>query len=337
MLRHAGFALSYLAAALPAAAQGPPPIVVEGEDFAVYADGRASSFAEVLAALDEVDVVLVGEEHDDMVGHGVELELLMRLVERYGPSNGVRPPRPVTLSMEMFETDVQHVVDEYLDGLITEDHFKASSRPWPDYELRYRPLVEFARREGVPLLAANAPRRYVNRVSRLGPDGLNDLPEHALATLPPLPTPGPSAAYRAEWDALMTPAAHTAEGEAGADSADAPAHPTGEGTADATESPYGDGMRYALDAQALWDAGMSHSIAGVLDRYPWTLVLHLVGSFHVRNGTGIPEVLPGYRPGTRAVTVVMVPDHDIHVASLEERAGLADFVILTRELGHGAR
>ena len=53
------------------------------------------------------------------------------------------------------------------------------------------------------MIAANAPRRYVNRASRLGRDSLTTLPPSALATLPPLPYPEPSEAYLAEWNALM--------------------------------------------------------------------------------------------------------------------------------------
>src|SRR3954467_8455063 len=68
--------------------------------------------------------------------------------------------------MEMFERDVQIVLDEYLSDLITEQHFLASSRPWGNYKTDYRPLVELAKEKHLDVIAANAPRRYVNMVSR---------------------------------------------------------------------------------------------------------------------------------------------------------------------------
>jgi hypothetical protein len=111
--------------------------------------------------------------------------------------------RPVVLSLEMFERDVQYILDEYLAGLITEDQFLESARPWERYRTDYRPMVEFARAHGIPVVAANAPRRYVNRVTRLGPSSLEALSPAARRFLPELPYPGPSEAYRAEWDALM--------------------------------------------------------------------------------------------------------------------------------------
>ena len=87
-----------------------------------------------------------------------------------GEEAGAR--RSVALSLEMFERDVQHILDEYLQDLITESQFKSSARPWEHYDADYRAMVEMAKAVGVPVLAANAPRRYVNRVSRLGPAGL---------------------------------------------------------------------------------------------------------------------------------------------------------------------
>lgn len=268
--------------------------VVEGRDFAVYRDGgTAATLEEVIGAAATADVVLMGEEHDDDVGHGVQARVFEALLDRYGER------RSVVLSLEMFERDVQHVVDEYLEGLITEEHFLASARPWDNYREYYRPLVETAREEGVPVMAANAPRRYVNRVSRLGRDSLAALSERALGTLAPLPYPPASEAYRAEWEALV-----------------------------------GEGARHmgpgVIQAQALWDATMAHSIAGALERWPDALVLHLAGAFHVEKGTGIPEALEHYRPGARQLLVAVRSAGNPSVFDPASHGGLGNFVILTR-------
>ncbi len=295
----------------------PPPDastpVEEGVDFVVYgAEGDRSSLTELLDAAAESEALLIGEEHNDAIGHRVQYRILTEGHRRLSgaPPNvhpsreaGTRPPapaggRPVVLSLEMFERDVQYIVDEYLDGEITESHFRSSSRPWSNYEADYRPMVEYARVHGIEVVAANAPRRYVNRVSRLGPASLDDLSEEARRFLPPLPYPGPSDAYRAEWDALMGGASGHMPGG-------------------------------ALDAQSLWDAAMAHAVAGALDRTPDALVVHLAGGFHVENGTGTPEALASYRPGTRAVIVAIRPVDD-PTRFDSARAGAGDFVILTR-------
>lgn len=314
-----------------------PVPVVEGETFAVFrGDGTPAGLDDLVREAGRAEVVLWGEQHGDQVGHGVQSLLLQRLYAAYGPpgpsphgpgaggpdagdgpgvheaSNAGTSPAPtrsaapappaarsLVLSLEMFERDVQYVVDEYLDGFITEDHFLASSRPWGGYEERYRPAVEFARAHDIPVVAANAPRRYVNRASRLGRESLAELPDRALSYLPPLPYPGASPAYRAEWDEIMGPAARHMAG-----------------------SP--------LDAQTLWDATMAWSIARALEASSDPLVLHFAGSFHVQNGTGTPEALDHYRPGTRQLLVVAEPAGTLDALPDDARE-LGHFVILTRE------
>lgn len=288
------------------------PVVIEGETFAVFrGNGSPATLGDLVREAGETEVVLWGEQHDDLTGHGVQALLLRRLYAAYGPpgpsphgadAGTMSEPGPadrsLVLSLEMFERDVQYVLDEYLAGLITEDHFLASSRPWGGYDERYRPAVEFARAHRIPVVAANAPRRYVNRASRLGRDSLDELPDKARSYLPPLPYPGASEAYRAEWDALMGPAAQ---------------HMTG--------SP--------LDAQTLWDATMGWSIAGAVEARENPLVLHFAGSFHVQNGTGTPEALEHYRPGTAQLLVVAEPAETLD-ALPEDAVGAGDFVIVTK-------
>jgi hypothetical protein len=242
----------------------------------------------------------------------------------------------------MFERDVQGILNEYLEGLITESRFKASARPWEHYDQDYRPMVEMAREAGIPVLAANAPRRYVNRVSRLGAAALDDLSRRARGYLPPLPYPPPSQAYRQEWTNLMSnmvmeprcPPPEEAGGGGEVPPPDDP--PPGHPPADPhhvppeTMPPHGGSfMENGLMAQALWDAAMAHAVTTFLDRHPGALVLHMVGGFHVQNFTGIPEKVEFYRPGTRTLVVHMELAEDITAFDPGEHTGSGDFVILT--------
>lgn len=283
-----------------------PQIVLEaGANYRVYtSEGEVSSLDAIVSRALGEDVLLVGEQHGDLVGHRIEAVLLDAVIDTVAAGRGAG--RPVVLSLEMFERDVQIVVDEYLADLVSEAHFLRSSRPWTEYDIRYRPLVEAARNAGLPVVAANAPRRYTNRVTRHGPAALDDLSTEAKAFLPPLPYPPASQDYRAQWDAIM---------------------------ADFRE----DGMTHdeaagerMLAAQALWDASMGHAISESLVEHLGALVVHYVGSFHVEYGTGIPERIRDYRPGTRVATVVIRPVDGVDEWSEEEHAELADFVILTK-------
>src|SRR5215207_10285898 len=72
--------------------------------------GRAVKLEEIIEALDAADVLFVGERHDDATGHALEAELLRRADERYS-QGAAGKRRAVALSLEMFERDVQTVLD----------------------------------------------------------------------------------------------------------------------------------------------------------------------------------------------------------------------------------
>jgi uncharacterized iron-regulated protein len=336
-------ALLLLLALLAAA---PADTVTTGHYRVYDGEGNPSSMEAIVEAMAAADVLFIGETHDDPVVHHLQRELLERAFTTLHL-------RGVVLSMEMFTRDAQRVVDEYLEGLITESHFTGASSPWINYGTDYRPLVEFARIHSIPVVAANAPRRYVNRVTRLGPESLYDLPDYARDFMAPLPYAPASDRYRAEWDALMAEsmAEMQAAAEPGEESEPAmpampamapaapdslpPGHPRPEPADSAAAAPpagpdHGS-MAYMLDAQSLWDATMAWSVAEALLRKPGGLVLHVVGAFHVEHGTGIPEHLARYRPGVRQVVVTVRPAADVEAFDSDEHGGLGDFVILADE------
>ncbi|KAK9916804.1 hypothetical protein WJX75_007270 [Coccomyxa subellipsoidea] len=152
--------------------------------------------------MEDADVVLLGETHDDRIAHLLQLQLL-----RGAQDQSSRTGRPMALSLEMFERDVQGIMDEYLSGVITERDLKQDGRPWPNYDTDYRPLVEFAKAEGFPVICANAPRRYVSMAGRHGRASLERLPAASKQWLPPLPYLQPSQAYLDKTNQTMQAAA----------------------------------------------------------------------------------------------------------------------------------
>src|SRR5437868_2765443 len=63
---------------------------------------------DIISDMNNADVLFFGEEHNDSTCHFLELTLLTKLTGKY--------PGKTTLSMEMFETDCQNVLNEYLEG-----------------------------------------------------------------------------------------------------------------------------------------------------------------------------------------------------------------------------
>jgi uncharacterized iron-regulated protein len=122
-------------------------------------------------ALMGYNVIFFGEDHDSRVAHAGELVLFSGLAER---DSGL------VLALEMFERDVQNMLNAYLKETITEDAFLELARPWPNYKEGYRPLVELAKTKSIPVIAANIPRRAAAAVAKadvISPDvlGVNSI------------------------------------------------------------------------------------------------------------------------------------------------------------------
>lgn len=256
--------------------------------------GEPATMDQIIAAASASDVVFLGEFHDDAVGHAFQFEVFQRAVNDLGTK------RPITLSLEMFERDVQIVLDEYLRGQITEDHFLRSSRPWGNYKADYRPLVELAREKSLPVIAANAPRRYVNMVSRSGREALSALTPEAKSWLAPLPYAEASVAYSNKFKALM---GSSMEARMGLDN--------------------------ILSSQSLWDATMAYWISEGLKAKENGLVVHLNGGFHTEQRLGTVEHLAKYRPDAKAIVVTIRYEEAFDTFNREKHTGLGDFVVLT--------
>lgn len=284
-------------AADPATPKDAPPKITP-EHYRVYrADGTPASLDDILARAKTANAVFLGEQHDDPVAHHLEAELFRKLAGQ----------GPAQLAMEMFESDTQAVMDEYLSGLITEDHLIASGRAWKNYKQDYKPMVEFAKEKGLPVVAANAPRRYVNRVTRMGRESLEALPGSAKQWLPPLPYAEATEAYGAKFLKLMEEAVPATAGAPKRD------------------------PKWALDAQSLWDASMAFSVAEALQRRPGTQVVHVNGGFHTEQHMGIVDHLKRYRPGVDVVVVTMRASKEFPKWDGEKYKNLGDFVIVTDE------
>jgi uncharacterized iron-regulated protein len=320
----------YALAAQPAQQSSIDSAYVAGAFRAFTGAGDSVSLGMVVAAMQFHEVVFVGETHDDPTAHLVELKLLRAIDSTLAASDpNEQRPRDITLSVEFFQRDVQGIVDEYLAGLITEKAFLGDVRPWPRYMTDYRPLIEYARNEGLKVVAANAPRRYANLVTRRGKESLQQLSPDAQFWLPPLPFPEASDEYRDQWISAVEEVVRLEQDPCGRSLPDSLRSEDSTTVSHHPSIGHHDAMGNQFDAQLLWDATMGYSIADHLLRSPEDLVIHIVGSFHVERGTGAPEYLEIYRPGSSAMTVVIRPVDDIERFEPAPDGQWGDFVIQT--------
>lgn len=250
---------------------------------------KAASINDIVRDMNKADVLFFGEEHNDLTGHQLEYILLKKLAEQY--------PGKTALSMEMFETDCQTVLNEYLFGLIRDKNFETDARVWPNYD-DYKPLIEFSKENKLPVIAANAPARYANMVNRLGLNNLLQLDVTGKSYLPPLPIDTATGPYLVKFDQIM--GGHSAM----------------------------PGMQM-YQAQNLWDATMAWSIAKFIKNHPDYKVLQINGGFHSEEKLGIPAQLLHYAPKARIINIAVYSDDNFANPDWSKFNKMGDYIILT--------
>ncbi|MEL6251355.1 MAG: ChaN family lipoprotein [Bacteroidota bacterium] len=253
--------------------------------------GQEISLEKLRDASSEFDVLFWGEEHDDSLGHILQDSLYHLLLNRYNT---------VALSMEMFETDGQYILDEYLDGLITEEKFLSDARPWATYERAYRPLLERAKEGKQAVIAANAPRRYVSMVSRNGLGELEKLSKTAKAYLPPLPIYTEDKDYKDRFDEIMSQSPHSYDPK-------------------------------IFHAQCTWDASMSFRIYKHWKKNKGELIFHLNGRFHTDYKLGTFHQLQRLNKKLRIANISCFPVENFEKINWSEHADKADFIIVSKK------
>jgi uncharacterized iron-regulated protein len=263
-----------------------------------------SDFETMLADLARADVIFLGEQHDDPNTHRLELAVLEGLTRRHVA---------LVFAAEMFERDVQPVLDQYLAGKITEEQFLGGSRPWPRYATDYRPLIEFAKSHEIPVIASNVPRRIASDVSKTGLSVLNGLGvDRALAARDVhCPTSG---AYYDRFIEAMSGGGHP---------------PTASDAASADARVKNDRFYFA---QCLKDETMAESIAdGWQKNYPRrAAVVHLNGSFHTDYAQGTAAATANRMGGRRIAVVSLLPVDDIDRETPDaDDVKLGDYLVYT--------
>jgi len=251
-------------------------------------EGKPVDYQEMKQVMNQKDVVFFGELHNNPIAHWLQLELTADLHDQQGDK--------LVLGAEMFETDDQLILNEYLDGTIREKNFKEEAKLWSNYQTDYRPLVEYARENNLPFIATNIPRRYASVVAQKGFEGLEDLTREALKYIAPLPIrydpdlPG----YKNMLQMKHMPGSK-------------------------------ERAKNLPRAQAIKDATMAHFI--LENREEDQLFLHFNGTYHSNNKEGIVWYIHQQQDDMQVGTIATVQQD--HTDKLEAKhQGLADFILV---------
>jgi uncharacterized iron-regulated protein len=265
--------------------EGPPPVVVVSAK-----DQQTISFGEMMDHLTDADLVCIGETHDSVLCHRVQLEIIKALFAR---------DERLGVGMEMFQRPFQNEIDRYFRGETDEDAFlKASEykQRWGfDWSL-YRPIVEFCRRNGVQLAALNAPRELTRKISKGGYASLTDDEKKLLGDVD-----FQVKEHRDYWYERL---------------------PKMHGQKDATPEQ----KQRGYEVMTVWDDYMAASAAAFQRERNVRRMAVLAGSGHIERGFGIP-LRAARRTGGRAATVTVVVDGDPDKLAAE---AAADYVVVVR-------
>jgi len=269
-----------------------PPI----ERAVTVLDGRTGAvvtFESMLDTLAGADAVFLGESHVDETTHRVELAVYEGLLERRDGA--------VVLALEMFDRDVQVVLDSYLAGKIDEAEFLEQSRPWGQYRSAYRPMVERARENKRPVIASNFPRPLVRRVAMEGLSVIDTLEGDERSHAPAELYPNTPEYWRRVDNAVRGHLGMMSRSE-------------------------GDDQRLA-STQTLWDNSMGESCSLALDAHPGSMVLHVNGGFHSMYWDGTVRQFLLRKPDASVITVDIRSTRNPSVMQIEG-APVADFVVM---------
>ncbi len=251
-------------------------------------------------AADKSDVYFFGEYHDNAFLHKQEIDFLKTLYKKN---------KNIAVSMEMFERDVQDKLNQYLSGKMSEKDFLKETRAWPNYKTDYKPIIEFAKKHHLPVIAANIPRKYAGMMRKKGKTAIESLPKNERKFIAK-DYVFKNDQYRKEFFKVM-------------------------------DSNMGNKMPKQLkdkifqkyyEAQCLKDETMAESIAKFMKKHPKTVIVHFNGDFHSRYHLGTAQKLQD-RVIDKKITVIspVVTNVKTEAKFVPQLSGIGDYLIIFYE------
>ncbi len=241
-----------------------------GEVVTRMSDRQAISFAQMITETAGSDIIFVAETHDNKKSHEMQLDIIRSLWAK---------KTPLAIGLEMFQTDSQKQLDDWIEGKVTEQDFKtAYTKNWSyDWSL-YRDIFVFARDNHIPMLAINVPKAIVSKVARQGfasltPEEQKNLPSAVTCDLNKSQTESLKNTFQAVFK-------HEANGKIFAN---------------------------FCAAQAVRNSGMAMTIANYQKRHPGRKLVALAGTWHAVKH-GVPESLASISSLGFKVILAAIPE-----------------------------
>ncbi len=216
-------------------------------------------------------IVYIGEKHTSFSHHAIQYSIIKALYE-YNTD--------IAIGMEMFQRPFQKYLDMYINGDIDEKDFLKKTeyfKRWKyDYNY-YKPILRFARKHRIPVLALNMEAEIIDRVSENGIDGLTPEEKEKL----PKSMDFSNEKYRKYLKVIFQMHKERKKDKE---------------------------FINFYQSQLIWDETMAQTAAEFIKNNPEKKLIILAGNGHLRYGYGIPDRL--YRR-TGESYVIILNDEDI--------------------------
>ncbi len=115
--------------------------------------GLLVSREQMMDSISASRVIYIGETHDNIEAHNVQLQIIQHLSDKY----------PVAIGLEMFRRSAQKKLDLYKLGQLSKREFRNLFRSnWGSGFGLYQPIFDFAKSKGLPLIGLKPSREVEN-------------------------------------------------------------------------------------------------------------------------------------------------------------------------------
>jgi beta-lactamase class A len=139
--------------------------------------GKPVPFEKMIKEMNDSRFVYVGESHDNMAMHDIQLKVIQGLF--------TQDPN-IAIGLEMLPAETQPALDKWSQGLLSKDDLIREVRWYVNWSMNYgyyEKILDFARDNKIPVFGLNAPREVITKIRMKGWEGLSD-EEKALVSRP---------------------------------------------------------------------------------------------------------------------------------------------------------
>ncbi|MGB7972480.1 MAG: ChaN family lipoprotein [Candidatus Deferrimicrobiaceae bacterium] len=147
----------------------PQKEVPKAEDIVHLPTGLKVSLDGMMDMISGATLVCVGETHDNIHAHRVELIIIRELFRRF--------PGRIAIGMEMFREPQQEALDRWTKGELSELAFLKAVKWYDNWGFDfgyYRGILAFAKENGIDVVALNPSKGIQEEVRRGGLDNVSD-------------------------------------------------------------------------------------------------------------------------------------------------------------------